>query len=109
MRELTINHTAPTIRINDRVYEILMGDAEIMAMMDEAKEAVSGVDPNDTRRILEKARYLADCIDRILGDGAVKAISGGKAVNVADLVQWFNLIASNALAARFDRLVEEND
>lgn len=109
MRELTIHHSAPMIKINGVEYEIQMGDAEMMAMMDEAKAACSGLAPEDTKAILEKARYLADCIDRILGAGAVKAISGGKAVNVADLVQWFNLIASNALAARFDKLVEEND
>lgn len=109
MRELTIHHKAPEIKINGRVYEVLLSDAEIMAMMDEAKESVKGVSPNDTKMILEKAKYLADCIDRILGGGAVKDISGGKAVNVADLVSWFNLIANNALAARFDKLVEEND
>lgn len=109
MRELTLETNTPKLKINGMVFKVQMNDAEIMHMASEVKERCHGIDPKDTHKVLETARYLAHSIDRVLGEGAVEAISNGAPVSVQRMVEWFNLIVDNALAAQFDKLVEEND
>lgn len=109
MRELTLKTNDPKLKINGVEFKVLLNDAEIMHLANEIKERCSGIDPNDTKKLLETSRYLAASIDRVLGEGAVEAISNGAPVSVKRLVEWVNLIVDNALAAQFDKMVEDND
>ena len=109
MRKITLEVNAPKLEINGMVFPVLMNDAEIMAMASDVKERCRNIDPTDTHKVLEMARYLADSIDRVLGKGAVEKIANGAPVNVKRMVEWFGIIADNALAAQFDKMVEDND
>ena len=109
MRKITLEVSAPKLEINGMVFPVLMNDAEIMAMASDAKERCRNIDPTDTHKVLETARYLADSIDRVLGKGAVEKIANGAPVSVKRMVEWFSIIADNALAAQFDKMVEDND
>lgn len=109
MRKITLEVGAPKLEINGMVFPVLMNDAEIMVMAGEAEERCRNVDPKDAHKVLETARYLADSIDRVLGKGAVEKIANGAPVDVKRMVEWFGIITDNALAAQFDKLVEDND
>lgn len=109
MRELSLTVNNPKLKINGVVFSVRMNDAEIMHMASEVRERCKNIAPEDTKNVLETARYLADCIDQVLGEGAVKTISNGAPVSVRRMVEWFGLIVDNALGAHFDKLVEEND
>lgn len=109
MRKITLEVGAPKLEINGVVFPVLMNDAEIMAMVDGVRERCRNVDPTNTQKVLETARYLADSIDSVLGKGAVEKIANGAPVSVKRMVEWFGIITDNALAAQFDKLVEDND
>lgn len=109
MRKIMLDVGAPKLEINGMVFPVLMNDAEIMVLADEAKERCRNVDPMDAHKVLETVRYLADSIELVLGKGAVEKIANGAPVSVKRMVEWFGIITDNALAAQFDKLVEDND
>ena len=109
MREIKLDVNAPKLKINGHVFDVIMNDADIMHMATQAKARCANIDANDTEKLVETARYLADCIDAVLGEGAVKIISEGRPVAIKHLVNWLLIITDNALAAQFDKMVEDND
>lgn len=109
MREIKLDVNAPKLKINGHVFDVIMNDADIMHLAAEAKAKCANINANDTEKLVETARYLADCIDAVLGEGAVKTISKGHPVAIKQLVNWLLIVTDNALAAQFDKLVEEND
>lgn len=109
MRELVLTNRIAKIKINGSVYDILMSDYEITEMADAVREKCKDIKASHTKAVAEAAQFVADCIERMIGDGAVAAIADGKPVGVCTLLEWFWQIVNTAYAAHFDRLVEEND
>lgn len=109
MRKLTLNTAAVALEINGEVYELLLSDAEIMALAAELGEKTKNVNASDAAQVLAASREVAGAIDRMLGEGAVARISGGKPVGIRELIRWFRLINDEAMKAYFDKLVAAND
>lgn len=109
MRKLTLNTAAVALEINGEAYELQLNDAEIMALAAELGEKTKDVNASDAAQVLEASREVAAAIDRMLGEGAVAKISGGRPVGIRELIRWFRLINDEAMKAYFDRLVETND
>lgn len=109
MRKLTLNPCAVSLEINGAVYELKLSDAEMMALAQELSAKTRDVNAGDAGQVMAASREVALAIDRMLGDGAVSAISEGKPVGIRQLIRWYRLIHDEAMKAYFDNLVEAND
>ncbi len=100
MRNLTLTPAkAPTLNINGKTFEVQVNDVAIMDMAGEVKEKYSRLSKgkHPPGEVLSAAREVAECIDKILGDGAVAAISQGKPVSVALAMEWLGAISTAAI------------
>lgn len=108
MPKLTINFDRQQVEINGIVFELLKSDADILddalRLIDESEK----LDATDQRAVLKNLRDMASYIDTILGDGALKKISGGAPVGFLKMQECMSVIVGavysayqTALAAKY--------
>lgn len=126
MKKLTLAPVdVPSIEINGHVFELQMSDSEIMTSVNNIRRRYaelverqsSGGEGTDAEKrnkptideILAATREAAECIDDILGNGAVKCLSDSKPVSAKIAVSWLNAIAAAAIDAYTEQLVQKNE
>ena len=108
MPKLTISFDRQKVEINGIVFELLKSDADILddalRLIDESEK----LDTSDQRAVLKNLRDMASYIDTILGDGALKKISGGAPVGFLKMQECMSVIVGavytayqTALAAKY--------
>lgn len=110
MRELTLSPTVVTIKINGKEYESCMSDVEVMSIAIDMREKYAALLASKEAKnedVIRLVRETLECIDKILGDGSVTTISGGKPVSANDSMRWLTAVASAVSAAYGDKLVEQ--
>lgn len=109
MRELTLNTTVAQLSINGSVYTAQKSDVEIIELASAMRARYAAVltgKPTNAE-VVAVVKEAADCIDQILGDGAMAAISGGKPVSIRDTIRWLNQIATAVTEEYAAKLVEQ--
>lgn len=109
IRELTLNVTdAPQLKINEHVFDLHMSDRELMAMSSGLQKKYREMNQNTPDdEVLKAVEEVVNGIDRILGEGAVAKISGGKPVSIVTAVRWLKLITQEAMEAYADELAAQ--
>lgn len=110
MRELTLRVEDPRIEINGQSFSLLMSDMELYAQAQAllARCAALGDGPPDPARVLAAAGEAAALLDRALGEGAVRRISGGKPVSLPLALEWLGALAGEAAEHYTELLLAED-
>lgn len=93
MRELNLKvPEQEQIKINGEIFTIKMSDIEILNLANEIENRYKNIDTQDLKTITEALKEATNSIDKILGDGAVAKISGGKPIGFQVSVEWLKAI-----------------
>lgn len=108
MQELTLTTTEVVLKINGKEYVSKISDREIISMANDMIERFAELTKTqgDVKAVVRAANDALECIDKILGDGAVASISEGKPVSVRDSIRWLTAISRAANAEYSARLVD---
>ncbi|MDY4007491.1 MAG: hypothetical protein SOY94_01330 [Candidatus Limiplasma sp.] len=112
MRKITLEPVScPKLEINGNVFELKMSDIDIMTMADEmrAKYAELAQQKASSTDVLNAAKEVAGCIDKVLGKGAVQKICKGKPVSIATAMKWLTQIAEAAMEEYASELERKNE
>lgn len=109
MKELTLEQKTLALKINGTVFDVLMSDAEVLAVHNDLKEAIKAVNDKDPQSVIAFDKYLTGLFAKTLGENALTAISGGAPVSVAQKMEWYMTILRNIDEMYFEILVREND
>lgn len=105
-RALSLEVDNVELVINGIPFTLLKSDADIfddsLRLADEFKK----VDTKDPVAVLEALRKMTGYIEEVLGEGAVKKISGGRPVGYARLLEWIRLITGAAATSYADLITE---
>lgn len=106
MRELYLPVENPQIKVNGHVFDLQMSDLEIYQYANDTLVKYGGYasEEHTPEETLSALREMVGSIDRILGEGATKTISGGRPVRMHLAVLWLAKIAE-AAAASFEEAV----
>lgn len=107
--KLTITFTQKQIEINGDVYTLLKSDADILDDAFKIIEESKKIDPTDQNAVLKSLHDMASYVDTILGEGALKKISGGLPVGFLDLKNCMGAITTAVYEAYQTALVLKYD
>ncbi len=96
---------APSLEVNGQAFELQMSDADIFdrALKIGAKYARIN-EKTPPAQVLKAVRECAGVVDEMLGEGAMRKISGGKPVRMADALRVMTLIAEAAARGYAEKL-----
>lgn len=103
MKRLTISFDQPQIEINGLVFDLKKSDADIFRDAMDILEQYRDL-PQDPEAIREAVQTLCGYVDTILGEGAMRKISGGRPVGVNKAQECMILIA-RAAAESYDQAI----
>lgn len=109
MRELTLEKKTLTLKINGTEFDVLMSDAEVLAVHNDLLEAIKAVNDKDPQSVIAFDRYLTALFAKTLGENALTTISGGAPVAMVRKMEWYMTILKNIDEMYFEILVQEND
>lgn len=112
MRQITFSvGENPKIMVNGVEYEVLMTDAAIMQMVRNIREKCAAPDAgqNPMDYVLETINVIRIGIEKIIGKGAVKKITGGKEIGLEAAIKLLNLVSQAAVEQWADQLTEMYD
>ena len=92
MEELTIAFQPAQVRINGELYDVLRSEADIFDDMIRAETSFKAVKPGDAEGAVAAARDIVISVDKTLGKGAWKKITGGVPVGVRATVTAYMTI-----------------
>lgn len=98
LKELYLPVEHPQLKVNGHTFDLQMSDLEIYQFANDTliKYGDYAKSEHDTAETLAALHELVGSIDRILGDGATKIISGGRPVRMHLAVLWLAKIAEAA-------------
>lgn len=99
MPKLTIAFDRQSIEVNGIVFTLLKSDADILDDALRLIEKSEKLDTKDSRAVLENLHEMASYIDSILGEGALKKISGGAPVGFLKMQECMSVIVGAVYTA----------
>ena len=90
--KLTITFAQRKVEINGIEFVLLKSDADILDDALRLIDASEKLDTTNQRAVLQSLRDMASYVDTVLGDGALKRISGGVPVGFVDLQRCMRVI-----------------
>lgn len=99
MPRLTIAFDRQSIEVNGIVFTLLKSDADILDDALKLIDKSEKLDAKDQRAVLENLHEMASYIDSILGEGALKKISGGAPVGFLKMQECMSVIVGAVYAA----------
>jgi hypothetical protein len=113
MKEIKYQFKENKIKVNGHVFDVHCGDAEIVTHVEDLRErleaARASYDPKEKggqEKILGVIHEIMQYTDVVLGEGAMRKISGGKPVNLVDAVFVLSLIAEGVAQASAEKIME---
>lgn len=90
MKEISLRHEQPKIKIDGIVFDLRMSDYEIIQF---GEMAIKRFDGYTTRKhspaeVISDLKYLRGVIDSILGKGAMAKLGKGMPVSIALSIEW---------------------
>lgn len=107
MRSLTIDFDVPKIEINGIVFELQKSDADVMKDAILLANKYRRTDLSTEDAVLEALGTICGYVDTILGEGAMKKISGGRPIGVNKALECMTLIAREAARSYSDTIAED--
>lgn len=107
MQKLHFDFEQPQLEVNGIVFDVLKSDGDIMLDALELQERCKDINTNDPEAVKSAIRAAADCIDGILGEGALKKISGGRPVNLQKSIDVMVAVARAAAESMNDYMAAE--
>jgi len=107
MKSLTIEFDQPQIEINGIVFDLLKSDAEIFEDAMRIVDQYRKIDTENKSSVLDAIHTMVGYVDTILGEGAMKKISGGKPVSIAKAQECMIRIA-RAAADSYEAAIRDN-
>ncbi|MCL2096679.1 MAG: hypothetical protein FWH10_07225 [Oscillospiraceae bacterium] len=96
------------IEINGNIFGVLKSDIDILNRSAELELKYAGLKKEDLQSVRDAVNEIVMLIDEILGDGAVKKISGGRPVNIRLAVAWLTEICKAITESGNDEYIAEN-
>lgn len=96
MKSITLSFDVPQIEVNGHVFELQKSDADIYEDALAIQAKYRGLDADDTASVLAAVKETAAYVDEILGEGAMRKISGGKPVSMKSALNAMVQIAQAA-------------
>ena len=97
----------PVVRFNGTEYPLKVNEADVFEHAVVLRERYKSVDASkDMTEITAAVRACAAEIDSLLGKGALKKMSGGKPVRMADVIEVTGMIL-DAVAAEYAKKLRE--
>lgn len=108
MKEISYQFQEPMkLKINGKVFTVQADEADIYEHAYAVRKAYEGVTKESaTTEIVAAVREVGGIIDLMLGKGAMRKISGGKAVRMADAVAVMNLVLDAVSESYAEKLKE---
>ncbi|MGI6663882.1 MAG: hypothetical protein ACOX3W_00425 [Christensenellaceae bacterium] len=109
MQKLTIQFDQPQIEINGEVFNLLLSDAEIVTLIMQTLNEYEAfdVESSTTEERLEMCMKANKVIEKIIGKGAVKRMSGGKPVGMVKMLEVLRVILDAANQSYAGYIAEE--
>lgn len=109
MRSLKISFDQPQIEVNGFVFDLLKSDADIFEDAMRIAEQYKDIDVTNKDAVYAALKTMVGYVDTVLGDGAMKKISGGKPVSIAKAQECMIRIASAARDSYASAISEKYD
>ena len=98
MRKVSISFDAPQIEVNGIVFDLHKSDGDIFTDALKIVKRYEAMDMNDPDNAIAAMEEISGYVDTILGEGAMKKISGGKEVGMRKAIECMIIIANAALS-----------
>lgn len=109
MRSIKIAFDQPQIEVNGFVFDLLKSDADIFEDAMRIAEQYKDIDVTNKDAVYAALKTMVGYVDTVLGDGAMKKISGGKPVSIAKAQECMIRIASAARDSYASAISEKYD
>ena len=111
MRELTLRVENPKIKINGRVFALLLSDLELYARAQALFERYARFadTPRTAEEVLAAAAEAMALLEEALGAGAAGVIADGRPVSLALAVEWLGALAQEAAEHYADLAARDGD
>ena len=95
MKEITLRHEQPQIKIDGIVFDLQMSDYDIIKRCNEIFTKYKNYDKkkHSVDDIIAHLTDIRSTIDSMLGDGAMVKLAKGKPVGIALAIEWVASIA----------------